>query len=71
MTARTYQRRIAALREIIVSAQWVQPTYNGSPSCSGCAAQQHQGCSLGCPVATVTGDWGARQTATDDGEVAK
>ena len=41
MTARTYQRRIKRLIEIIDSMQWVQPTYNGSPSCAYCGEQKH------------------------------
>ena len=58
---RTYQRKIRALKEIIKQMQWVQPTYNGSPSCAGCAAQQHLGCESDCPAAKVTGDYGTKE----------
>lgn len=58
---RAYQRRIQRLTELIKGVQWVQPAYNGSPSCSGCGAQQWVGCDAECPVATVTGDKGGRE----------
>lgn len=47
-STRSYQREIKMLREALASVQWVQPTYNGSPSCSGCGDQQHMhtGCWL-------------------------
>jgi hypothetical protein len=38
---RSYQRELATLREMIASMLWVQPTYNGSPSCAYCGEQQH------------------------------
>lgn len=38
---RSYQREIAALKEMVASMLWVQPSYNGSPSCSYCGQQQH------------------------------
>jgi hypothetical protein len=63
VSIRTYQRRIAALHNIICNIQWVQPSYNGAPSCSGCGAMKHQGCDESCPVAAVTGDYGARREA--------
>lgn len=57
-SARSYQREIRILKDVIRAAQWVQPMYNGSPSCSGCGAQKHHGCEPGCDVAKVTGDVG-------------
>ena len=51
---RTYQRKIKELKDLVSSIQWVQPTYNGSPSCSGGGAQQHHGCEKDCPVAKIT-----------------
>ncbi len=58
MNERTYRRRIQKLKALIEEMQWVQPTYNGSPSCAGCGAQQHLGCAKDCPAALVTGDFG-------------
>jgi hypothetical protein len=40
-TARSYQRELKSLREMITQMLWVQPTYNGNPSCSFCGEQQH------------------------------
>ena len=57
---RTYQREIARLKQTITDMQWVQPTYNGNPSCSGCGEQKHHGCREECPAAKVTGDRGGR-----------
>lgn len=57
---RSYQREIRKLKDLINDVQWVQPLYNGSPSCSGCGEQKHFGCSKECPVAKVTGDYGER-----------
>lgn len=57
-SARTYQREIKYLRELVISLQWVQPMYNGNPSCSGCGEQQHLGCSKDCEVAKLSGDYG-------------
>lgn len=39
---RSYRLEVAKLREMIASMLWVQPTYNGSPSCAFCGVQQHQ-----------------------------
>lgn len=55
---RSYQREIALLKQLVRDMQWVQPSYNGSPSCSSCSAQQHWGCYHDCPAAKVTGDRG-------------
>lgn len=41
LSTRTYQRRIQKLTEMLRHCQWVQPMYNGSPSCSYCGDQQH------------------------------
>jgi hypothetical protein len=56
--ARTYQRRIRALKDLIASMQWVRPTWNGAPSCAGCGEMQHHGCAKDCPAAAVTRDYG-------------
>lgn len=55
---RTYQRRIKRLREVIEDMQWVQPIYNGAPSCAGCGEMRHHGCSTDCPAAKITGNRG-------------
>jgi len=47
---RTYQREIKRLRELVASAEWYQPTYNGSPSCPYCANQQHWNHAVDCPL---------------------
>lgn len=41
-TRRSYQQEIRKLKAMIASMLWVQPTYNGSPSCAYCGEQQHQ-----------------------------
>ena len=58
-SVRSYQREIAALKQLIAEMQWVQPSYNGNPSCSGCGNQKHWGCREDCPAAAITGDRGA------------
>jgi hypothetical protein len=63
MTARTYQRRIQKLTDLVRQMQWVQPTYNGNPSCANCGAQKHFGCQAGCEAAAITGDSGERPHA--------
>jgi hypothetical protein len=40
-SARSYQRDIVRLQLMIADMLWVQPTYNGSPSCSFCGEQEH------------------------------
>jgi hypothetical protein len=60
-SVRSYQREIRELKNTIGEMQWVQPTYNGNPSCSGCGMQKHLGCSLGCPAASVTRDFGQQE----------
>lgn len=42
-SVRTYQRKIAELRNLLACIEWVQPTYNGSPSCPCCGNQKHMG----------------------------
>ena len=59
-SARSYQREIAKLKDVLNAAQWVQPSYNGAPSCSGCGAMKHHGCYEDCHVAAITGDAGSR-----------
>jgi hypothetical protein len=55
MSPRTYQRRIRELRDTLLSVEWVQPSYNGSPSCPFCLNQQHWGHEDDCPVVTLLG----------------
>ncbi len=38
---RTYRRKIAQLQGMIADMLWVQPSYNGSPSCAYCGEQRH------------------------------
>ena len=38
---RSYQRRIKYLLDLMEQMQWVQPMYNGAPSCSLCGEMQH------------------------------
>ena len=40
-SVRTYQRKIKYLLGLIEHMQWVQPMYNGAPSCSFCGDMQH------------------------------
>ena len=47
-SARSYQREILKLKRIIDAAEWVQPTYNGSPSCPYCGNQKHWGHAQDC-----------------------
>lgn len=55
---RSYQREVRQLRDVIAGMQWVQPIYNGAPSCAGCGEMKHHGCASNCPAARVTGDRG-------------
>jgi hypothetical protein len=55
------EQQLADLILLITEIQWVQPTYNGSRSCSGCGAMHHWGCSPDCPVAAITQDRGAKE----------
>ena len=55
MNPRTYQRRIRRLRQMLADVEWVQPTYNGSPSCSYCGNQQHWGHATDCALASELG----------------
>jgi hypothetical protein len=47
---RSYQREIARLKRLVSDAEWVQPTYNGSPSCAFCGNQQHWNHAVDCPL---------------------
>lgn len=40
---RSYQRRIKALKDLLRDVTWVQPIYNGAPSCSCCGQMKHHG----------------------------
>lgn len=55
---RSYQREISKLKDAIHQMQWVQPSYNGADSCSGCGAMRYHGCEKDCLAANVTGDFG-------------
>ncbi len=57
-SVRSYQNEIRKLKELICGIQWVQPTYNGSHSCSCCGEQKHIGCNKDCAVAKITDDYG-------------
>ena len=50
---RSYQREIKRLRDLVRAMTWVQPMYNGSPSCACCGNQQHIGHSKGCDAARL------------------
>jgi len=52
-SVRSYQREIKCLREWLANVQWVQPTYNGSPSCSGCGEQKHLHHDGNCGLAAI------------------
>lgn len=47
-SVRSYQNEIRKLKSIIAAAEWVQPMYNGSPSCPFCSHQQHWGHAQDC-----------------------
>lgn len=49
-SARSYQREIRRLKQTIAEAEWYQASYNGSPSCPFCGAQQHWNHYNDCPV---------------------
>lgn len=55
---RTYQREIARLKYVIWNMHWVQPTYNGNPSCAFCGNPKHRGCAADCQAAKITNDYG-------------
>lgn len=38
---RKLERERTKLRNYVQQMPWVQPTYNGSPSCAYCGRQQH------------------------------
>ena len=52
-SARSYQREIKRLKDLIREMTWVQPAYNGSPSCACCGNQQHWGHAPGCDAARL------------------
>lgn len=62
-SVRSYQREIRALKHMIASMLWVQPGYNGSPSCSYCGEQQHLHATPCAAVKLVEATW------PDDAEV--
>ena len=49
-STRSYQREIKKLKDVLEQVEWVQPMYNGSPSCSCCGNQQHVGHAKGCDL---------------------
>ena len=50
---RSYQREIRKLKNLVQDMTWVQPLYNGSPSCACCGNQKHMGHSQGCDAARL------------------
>jgi hypothetical protein len=50
-SVRSYQREIQGLRSLLSAVEWVQPHYNGSPSCSYCGHQKHFGHAPDCLLA--------------------
>lgn len=52
---RSYQREIKKLKDLLRDIEWVQPMYNGSPSCSCCGNQQHQGHQPDCALKAIVG----------------
>jgi hypothetical protein len=53
---RSFQREIRNLKDAILSAEWYQPTYNGSPSCPFCGNQQHHGHAPDCIAKKLSED---------------
>ena len=45
---------VERLRRLLVAVTWVQPMYNGSPSCSRCGNQKHRGHAEGCDLAALS-----------------
>jgi hypothetical protein len=45
---------VQRLRGLLIEVTWVQPMYNGSPSCSLCGNQKHWGHAEGCDLAALT-----------------
>lgn len=64
-TARSYQREIKKLKNLLADVMWVQPMYNGSPSCSCCRNQQHMGHADDCELAKL---FAARSAIVAKGE---
>lgn len=61
-SVRSYQREIAKLKDLLADTQWVQPSYNGDASCSGCGEMIYHGCAKHCPVAKITGSHGTPES---------
>ena len=38
-SVRSYQREISKLKKLVRQMTWVEPVYNGSPSCACCGHQ--------------------------------
>ena len=64
-SVRSYQREIKNLRAWVDELQWVQPMYNGSPSCSGCGEQQHQHDDKACGLSRLIASWSAARPVRD------
>jgi len=54
-SVRTYQREVRKLKDLLATVMWVQPSYNGAPSCSYCGAMQHHGHHKECELAAIVG----------------
>jgi hypothetical protein len=52
---------IQRLKDILCQVVWVQPLYNGSPSCSYCGSQKHFGHSEGCAIEMFSDDKGGEE----------
>ncbi len=68
-STRSYQREIHHLKSLLSDAEWVQPTYNGSPSCAFCGNQQHWNHRSDCPLPKECRDgidYAARENASSE-----
>ena len=61
MKCKTHKEKdayIEKLESILSTVVWVQPRYNGSPSCSYCGNQKHWGHAEYCMIADFNEDKG-------------
>ncbi len=58
MTHSEKDKYIKKLENLLGNVTWVQPMYNGSPSCSCCGNQKHWGHSETCEIAKFCDDKG-------------
>lgn len=47
---RKLQRELKHWKTLALSVEWVQPTYNGAPSCPYCSHMEHWGHDSDCPI---------------------